>query len=660
MAVTVRPMESVAVRGVRIWLCLGGLWLAGLALPAAASVEKDFLAAREAYAKGRMSQFLKQAARFPADHLLSPYIRYWQLKSNNPGPAEMLAFIEQHPDTPLSDRLRQDLVRRLAQSGDWQGVLDQAGRLAKTDAETRCHGYRARLALGDAAAERPAAESYLTPRDLPSACEPLFAELFARGALTQEERYTRLRLALETGNLRLARELDARLPEDERMRPDALTRAQQSPAGLVAEASPRRAQREAALYALGQVARTDPAAAARLWESHLASYAEDERRHGWGQIALAAARRHDPNALDWFARAGEQLTEFQRLWKTRAALRAGRWLEVFYSINAMPEAMQEEAVWRYWKARALKALGSGFAANALFARLSTEHHYYGLLAEEELPARLEPRPADHRLTPAELAAAEANPGLQRALLLRRLNLGTNAAEEWEWALRGMGDQQLLAAAEIASREKWYDRAIVTAEKTRELHDFGLRYMTPYRDLAETYAGRQGLDPAWVYGLMRQESRFVDYARSGAGALGLMQIMPATAQWIAGQLGLDRKRAHAAVKEPETNIRFGTYYLKHIHDSLGRSAVMATAGYNAGPGRARRWQADSPLEGAVYVESIPYLETREYVKKVLANAVHYSHRFGTPTSLKARLGIIPPRASAPAGGDDAAPGPADQP
>ena len=640
----------------RILLCLGSLWLAGLTLPASASVEKDFLAARESYAKGRIPQFQKQAARFPDNHLLSPYIRYWLLKSNNPGPGEMLAFINQNPDTPLSERLRQDLVRKLAQSEDWRGVLDQAGRLAKTDAEIQCHSYRARLALGDLDAERPAAEFYLTPRDLPSACEPLFAELFTRGALTQEERITRLRIALETGNLRLARELDARLPEDERMQPDALARAQKTPAALIAEASTRKAQREAALYALSQVAKTDPAAAAQLWENSLASYAEDERRHGWGQIALAAARRHDPVALNWFARAGEQLTEIQRLWKTRAALRAGRWLEVLYSINAMPEAMQGEAVWRYWKARALKAMGSSIAANALFARLSTEFHYYGLLAEEELPARLEPRPADYKLTPGELAAAEDNDGLQRALLLRKLDLNTNAAEEWEWALRGMSDKQLLAAAEIARREKWYDRAILTAEKTRELHDFALRYMTPYRDLAEAYASRQSLDTAWVYGLMRQESRFVDYARSGVGAVGLMQIMPTTAQWIAGQLGLDKKRAHAEVREPETNIRFGTYYLKRIYDSLDRSAVMATAAYNAGPGRARRWQAEMPLEGAIYVESIPYLETREYVKKVMANAVYYSQRFGTQSSIKARLGAIPPRTGTPSGSDDASPQP----
>ena len=330
---------------------------------------------------------------------------------------------------------------------------------------------------------------------------------------------------------------------------------------------------------------------------------------------------------------------------SRAALRAGKWVEVYRSIEAMPEATQNEAVWRYWKARSLKALNATYPANVLFAKLSREIHYYGLLAEEELPTKLEARPADYKVTPDDMKAVEARSGLQRALLLRKLGDDGNALAEWEWALRDLDDRALLAAAELARRNNWNDRAIITAEKTRDVHDFDLRYIAPYRDLASDFAQENGLDEAWVYGLMRQESRFIDYARSGVGAQGLMQIMPATAKWISRQLGLG-KNAHNNVGKPETNIRFGTYYLKHIFDSLSQSPVLATAGYNAGPGRARRWQADVPLEGAIYVENIPFLETREYVKKVLANAMFYRTRFGGISQpLKERLGVIPARANA---------------
>jgi soluble lytic murein transglycosylase len=448
------------------------------------------------------------------------------------------------------------------------------------------------------------------------------------------------------GNLGLARHLDAQLPAEERMEANALAMAQRHGDELIQAVSPRRGQREAALYALTLFARLDPPGAARLWESHAAGYPESEQRYGWGQVAMHAARKHDPRALEWFARAGPAdapaHSELQALWRARTALRAGRWLEVYQVIQAMPAAMQEESVWRYWKARALKALNAFFPANTLFAHLSQEHDYYGLLALEELPPRLESRPPFYRVTPDDLKEAESNPSLQRALLLRKLDLPGDALEEWNRALRGMSDRQLLAAAELALREAWHDRAIVSANLTKTEHNFDLRYIAPYRDLASTYAQENGLDEAWVYGLIRQESRFVAYARSRVGAQGLMQIMPATAKWVAKQLGLDR-RAHNNVGSPETNIRFGTYYLKRIYDSLDQSPVMATAGYNAGPGRARRWQADTPLEGAIYVESIPFQETRDYVKRVMANAMFYRIRFGGEArTLKERLGVIPPR------------------
>jgi soluble lytic murein transglycosylase len=190
--------------------------------------------------------------------------------------------------------------------------------------------------------------------------------------------------------------------------------------------------------------------------------------------------------------------------------------------------------------------------------------------------------------------------------------------------------------------EWYDRAINTAERTRELHDFELRFLAPYRELAQKGARENGLDEAWVFGLMRQESRFINVARSGVGASGLMQIMPATARWIAKRLGI--KRFHPReMQDPAKNIQFGAYYLKHVQTSLDGSPVLATAAYNAGPGRAQRWRDTRPMEAAVYIESIPFAETRDYVKKVMSNAMYYAARFGQPSVLLTeRLGTVPPR------------------
>lgn len=621
---------------------------------ALASVETDFQFARDAYQKGRIDRFNRYAAKIPKDHLLAPYIRFWRMKSNSPSVREQLDFIAAYPDSPLADRLHSDLAREFGKNEDWPAFRTHFRVLLRPDQELLCYEMRARLSEGDKEVEKEILALWRTPRDLPSACDPLFSALSEQGTLTLDDRFLRIRLALDANNLRLVREVDASLPEQERMEADALNRALKKDEKLLSTPGEHRAQREAALHALNRIARDDPDRAARLWEQCQSVYSESEQRYGWAQIGLHAARRQDPKALGWFAKAGVPQSEPQLLWKTRAALRAGQWPEVYRTITAMPENMQDDAVWRYWKGRALKAMNATYPANVLFARLSREIHYYGLLAEEELPAKLEVRPADYKVTPDDLKAAESNPAFQRALLLREVGDNGNAVAEWDKALRGLDDHALLAAAELARRENWNDRAILTAEKTREVHDFDLRYLAPYRDLASTYAQDNGLDEAWVYGLMRQESRFVEYARSGAGAQGLMQIMPATAKWISRQLGL-KKNAHVGVAKPETNIRFGTFYLKHIFDSLDQSPVLATAGYNAGPGRARKWQADTALEGAVYVESIPFAETREYVKKVLTNAMFYRARFGGASQpLKERLGVIAARpGNAPAAPEEAA-------
>jgi soluble lytic murein transglycosylase len=622
---------------------LACLLAALISLPALAW-ERDFLAAREAYQKGRFDRFEQHARRLPADHLLQPYLQFWRLKANNANHEARTRFIAQYPDSVLAETLRADLAREAARRGDWPAYDRWSAQLARKDLELQCLDLHAGLARGETPSRAQVLPLYRTGSDRPSGCENLFARLFELGLLTAEDRYARLRLALDANNLRLARELDAALPEGERLAANSLGRAQQAPERLVAEAPDNRAQAEVALYALTQVAKKDLDAAVRLWENHQDKYGVLEQRYGWGQLALQAARRHDERALEWFGRAGLQLSEAQLVWRARASLRAGRWAELLATILAMPPELQEEPVWRYWRGRAHKALGAGFQANQIFARLSREHHYYGLLAEEELPLRLETRPADYRVSEDEVSRVESLPGIRRALMLRDIGLMANAVAEWDWALRGQDDVTLLAAAEIARRRQWYDRAIVTAERTRELHDFDLRYLTPYRDLAQARAREFGLDEAWIYGLMRQESRFVAHARSSAGAQGLMQIMPATAAWIARQLGDGRGRPD--VNHPETNVRYGSFYLKRVLDDLQGSPVLATAAYNAGPGRARRWQAAAPLEGAVYIETIPFLETREYVKKVMANAMHYSQRLGLErTALKERLGIVPPRQAA---------------
>lgn len=624
--------------------------------PAAASTDDDFLAARDAYGRNRIAQFERFAHRVPTSYPLHFYLDYWHLKTVNASPEAMVQFASEHGDSPLSARAYQDLARYYGSKEDWDHFRPVAAKLSAKNTELTCYDLRARLARGNQAAVGEGLRIWLTAQDLPSSCDPLFASLAQTGFLTDGIRAARLRLALEAGNLGVSKALIRTLSKDEQADLANLDLARKTPDKVLMQPPTDETGREITFYALSRLARSDLDRAADLWRSKQETFVESDRHYGWGVIALAAARQLDPAAVNWFLAAKDQLSDTQNLWKARTMIRAGRWPDVYRSIADMPPDMQDDAVWRYWRARALEGMNLTTRAYPIFADLSHEMHYYGLLASEELPSRVENQPADYRPSPQEIDEVKSEPGIRRALLLHKLSLNTDAANEWSWATRNFDDHQLLAAAEVARQAQWYDRAIRTAEQTRTTHSLDLRYLTPYRDLAESYAHKNDLDPALVYGLMRQESRFMDYARSSVGARGLMQIMPATARWIARHMGLGRK-AHARYADPDVNIKFGTYYLKSLLTSFDNSAVLATAGYNAGPGRSRKWQADKPLEGAVYVESIPIPETREYVKKVLANAMFYSQRLGLQgDTLKERLGIIPARTSTVPPGQEKDPDP----
>jgi soluble lytic murein transglycosylase len=403
-----------------------------------------------------------------------------------------------------------------------------------------------------------------------------------------------------------------------------------------------RAGREAAIYALARLARSDALAAVDAWSGKQDAFSEAERGYVWSMLAYRGAQDHEARALAWFRQAGNALlSEEQAAWKVRAALRLQDWNEVLAAIGAMTTTQASDPAWRYWKARALLATNEGAQANALFVELSKQFNFYGLLAREELgPVLSNPR-EPWKAGEAEVSTVESAPGLKRALTLHRLGLTEEAREEWRFAVRAFDDKQLLTAAEIARRANWYDRMISAADKTTSVHDFSMRYPVPYREALESGARSQQLDEAWVFGLVRQESRFIADARSSAGAMGLMQIMPATARWAAQRMGLG-KFSTGEIREVEMNASLGSYYLKHVLAELGHP-VLATAAYNAGPNRARRWTDAKPMEGAIYAETIPFTETRDYVKKVMANASVYAAQFGHKLlSLKERLGTIPAR------------------
>ncbi|HEV3106767.1 MAG TPA: transglycosylase SLT domain-containing protein, partial [Trinickia sp.] len=397
------------------------------------------------------------------------------------------------------------------------------------------------------------------------------------------------------------------------------------------------------------MARNDPSTAAATFATVAPSLTLAERAIGWGTIAYQGAARQVPGAVDWYRlSANAPLSYPAYMWRTRSALLADDWTMVRWSIEQMPAALRDEPAWVYWHARALKQIGENgekAQADQAFERIASGIDFYGQLATEELGRKIAV-PQKTQVTDEEVEAASHTRGFELARRFYALNLRLEGNREWNWQLRGMTDRQLLAVAEYARRIQLYDRTVNTADRTQTEHDFSLRYVAPFRDIVERDAQSNGLDVEWAYGLIRQESRFIINAQSGVGAGGLMQLMPGTAQMVARKIGLGAI-SREQMNDINTNILLGTSYLSMIYNQFDGSAVLATAGYNAGPNRPRQWQAAlrRPVEGAIFAETIPFNETRDYVKNVLSNAVYYAALFeGRPQSLKARLGVILPNAN----------------
>ena len=611
----------------------------------AAPQDDVFLEARDAFQRGDIVRLNERAAKLDDDYALTPYVRYWQLRSRlaDAPQSEIETFLGRNSGSLVADRLRADWLRQLGRSRDWTAFLREYPKLGTADTELACFASQAKMARGDSGVLSQARPLWFTAQILPDSCLPIFKVMFDKQMLTVEDSWSRVRLALENGNLTGARMLLVYLPVGERPDMKSLELIAKRPQHYLAKAPlllKTRGQRESAVFALYKTAESWPEIAAHDMRRIAGNLPDDEREYAWAQIASVASRNLHAGALAWFKNAGNGMNDRQRAWYVRSALRAGNWGEVLTAVSAMSTPERLRPQWRYWRARALIALGQPAEANLLLAPLSNEFNFYGQLAAEELGTSISSAPQTYHPSGDEVDAIAADRGIKRALALYRAGLRYEGALEWQWSIKDYEDKQLLAAAILAARNDWYERAIDTAERTVILHDFGLRYPAPYRKLVQDYSQQLDLDEAWVYGLVRQESRFVHTARSSAGASGLMQLMPATARWVAKRLGMIGH--HTTLTETvDSNIGLGTYYLRQVLDSVDKHMVLASAGYNAGPRRAREWAGSRPLEGAIYIETIPFTETREYVKKVMNNTLFYARLFHQSNlSLRDRLSVVP--------------------
>ena len=667
---TLKPtLESVYGRPRQAFVALLiGASLLGVA-PAACAQNNDanITDAREALRKkDRARLTITRAVALAANHPLAMWPDYWEL-TNRIGEvqqAEVNEFASRWPGTYDEDRFRNDWLLELGKRRDWVNFAAEFPRFRMNDdREVTCYSLLVDH-LGGKNVREAALATWLAQRDADDACALLAATLVDAKQFNSADVWRKARFAIDAGRPRAARQAAVLVSV---AAGSAITELTENPARYMTRnaSTVSRTNAELTLLALMRMASNDPeAASGQLTERWDRALPNDLAAWAWASVAKQSAMKLQPEAADHYqraalssAKAGRELDwpDDTLAWKVRAALRAdngrARWQQVMQAINAMGAAEQRDTAWVYWKARALLAIAGDSqdsestrsSGRELLSGISNQVNFYAALAAEQLgqpvfmPARPEPLSAEERV------ATLQKPGLVRGLQLINLGLRSEGEREWNFTLRGMNDRELLAAAQLACDREVYKSCINTSERTRAEIDMAQRFPTPYLKEVTTHAREIGVDVAYVYGLIRQESRFIMDARSGVGASGLMQLMPATARWTAKKIGLPY--TPDLITDRDTNIKLGTSYLKLVLDDFGGSQALAAAAYNAGPGRPRRWRDGPALETAVWAENIPFPETRDYVKKVLSNGTYYAAVMtGQEPSLKVRLG----RGVAPAG------------
>ena len=613
-----------------------------------APVDDALLAAYDAYRAGDVMKLARHAKKLDGT-LLQPWVDYWRLSLTleDASAKDVQAFFAQHGNSYVAELLRAEWLRVLGRRGAWNDFDREATTYPPDDLELRCYIWSSHIARGDDSALAEAAPMWFEPRELPEGCAKLADTMWKRGRLSITDVWKRVRVLFESGHITAAKTALGYLPKSEAPDERSLAEAARTPKRLLArlpQTLEHRATREVAILAAVRYAKSNPEAMAAALEGAFGErLPEKELRYLWSRVAYEGALLHHERALKWYARAGDARLDDELLaWKARAALRRAKWAIVRDAIDRMSPASRQESTWTYWYGRALAAQDEEAGARAYYLRIAGQTDFYGLLANEELGYIATLPVVTYVPGDEDVAAAAREPGLARALELIRLGLRNEGVREWLFALRGLDDRKLIAAAELAQRAEVYDRAIQAASRTQRLHNFSLRYPLPFRDVFQEYAKNQKLDEAWVLALVRQESRFIAGARSSTGAAGLMQVMPSTARYVAARMGIRGYRSHR-VNEVQTNVTLGTGYMKIVLEQLGHT-VLASAAYNAGPSRARRWRDARPLEGAIYAETIPFSETRDYVKKVTASSVYYAALLeNSVVPIKERLGTVPARA-----------------
>lgn len=616
-----------------------------------------YLEARKAFDSGRAEK-LAPLVECLREHELHDYPELWLLilkLRKTPEDAGLRAdferFISRHDGEYVGERAAVEYLRIVAEKLDPDAYIERFARLAWNQDDPELAAWQAihLLDRGGPGKARALADAKRLYRDSSAPSRPALRALGDR-ILSEDPAWawTRVVILLQQGAIAETKHALEALPARERPAPlKELARILDHPAAwLRHQKRLDHLSARLAVFAALRLSRTDPDGAARVAEAAIdPKAARFWRGLVWSRIGFTAMSRLHPKAWEWFRRVPGGTTTLELrpeipvrpgqllAWRARAALRAGDWRSLEALIRRMPADLRQEDVWTYWQGRALQVLGKPTAAKAAFERISPQISFYGRLASSELgiPAAF-PKPPLAEPDRNSIRHWDDCASLVRAQAFYRMGLYASGHREWNWALRGLAPEELLSLAAWAREHGIIHRMINTSDRSGlKLVRMDQRYPRPHLSVVSRLCGEQELPDSWVYGLIRQESRFMPAASSSVGARGLMQVMPSTARWTAKRLNLQNPRA-SDLSDLETNVRLGTGYLRMLRDAFGGDYIAATAAYNAGPRRTQIWRNDiagEGLEGAVFIETIPYFETREYVKNVLSNMAAYATLEGSP-------------------------------
>jgi len=589
-----------------------------------------------------------------ADYPLLPDLRAAWLRSRlgKVADAEVAAFLDAHAELSFAPGLRRQWVVSLARREAWRDYLARyEAHYANTrDTILECHAFSARIALGRTEGLAAAVRArWLAPASQPEACDPAFAWLEANGGIDADTRRARMMLALEAGQFRLARWLarplgDTALDEVARWR-----KVYDDPASHLRKPSGWRdasGERALLLFGFRRMASTAPEIAAERWPAFRQRFAftPEEQAETDRRIALVHAWRHLPDAAALLEALPEaSRNKDTRTWAVRVAIRKQDWRAIEHALAGLRTEEAEQPVWRYWLARMLESTERGDQAKMVYAALADERGYYSFMAADRLGApyrwRAAPVPARDEI----LSALEVRQDVIRSRELFHVGLESYGRIEWQRALARIAPEERAQAGILAQRWGWYSRGITAATAAGAHDNLELRFPLAWQPVFEKYSRNAGIDSAWAYGVARSESLFVPDARSGAGALGLMQLMPATGRQLARRAGLPWGGRPTLI-DPEVNVTLGTTYLANMLARFDSHRVLATAAYNAGPSRVERWlPEDTALPADAWIDSVPYSETRAYVRRVLAaEAVFHWRMTGQTARLSDAMPPVQPR------------------